>query len=137
MIINVARGQPELKVTLAPYGGGGDPPALSETRLLVYPPRPERFTQLSRRIFLGDWWDPSRTDVSHPYMGRMPVLVYPAFSEDEHGATVFRFDDKLWNRPPGRYECEVIAHGKLALAFDMDLHPYRHVAERIETEGPA
>jgi hypothetical protein len=132
MIVNICRDQPELKVTLVPQGADWGPPKLSETRLLISCLPPDRFAPLTPIVRAGEWAYP-RPEVYPPDRQALPVLVYPAFALDDDGAVVFRFDGKLWSRPPGRYEAEVVIGDRLAAMFEIDLQPYRHVVAKVET----
>jgi hypothetical protein len=131
VIIKIARGQPELKVTVVQPGQGGRLPSVEGVRLVVCPPPPSGFAQLSPIVRLGEWGYPPVEDYP-PRPHELPAIVYPAFEIDAEGAIVFRLDSHLWSRPSGRYLGRVMVGCHEAATLDIDLEPMRYIPVKAE-----
>ncbi|MDR1872007.1 MAG: hypothetical protein LBS60_08870 [Deltaproteobacteria bacterium] len=136
MIVKIYREQPELKVTLVQPGHLGRDVFLEEIKLIIEPPDPRKFAQLSPIIRLGDWGYPLPIEPYPPEHHRLPAIVYPAFDTDDEGAIIFRLDNHLWRRPSMRYVGHVMINSYEALTLDIDLEPMRYIPTKIELNAP-
>jgi len=122
-IIRLCHGQPELAIRIVQPGcNGAQIIDYKHIRLVIEAPDCG-FLLKSPVTLTGCWpghpWAPGTSgEVPH----QLPALVYPAFDTDEMGRTVFRFDDKLWQMPPGRYFGNVeFNNGTHITRLDLDL----------------
>lgn len=136
MIIPLSATQGELAVSIVEPGcSGGKILDHSIFRLVIR--RPENadcrmaFSPIIRKGCwpgMPEWIDPSlRVDI--------PTLVYPAFTTDEDGNIVFKFDSKLRQLLPGRYwGCveKQTASGWVGIrTLDIDLETTVALVERV------
>jgi hypothetical protein len=132
MIIKIYRGQPELKVTVVSDGRLVD---LAEIRLVINAPHQSLWNQLSPIVIQGPWaYPPVRPYPPEPCL--LPTIIYPAFEIDADGAIVFRLDNHLWSRQPGRYIGRVMVKSYEAVTIDLDLEPLTWIPSKIELNEP-
>ena len=131
MIIKIDRGQPELRlfVDFPP----GEEKSAAELRLHIRPPEDKHFAQLSPLIAKGEWSVPR--DNFPPDRHRWPVLIYPALGVAPEGEAVFRLDEKLWRRPPGRWLGEVWWRKWMIASMDIDCRPQRWILSGVRAAG--
>lgn len=134
MIVKICQGQPELSIRIVTPGcNGGQLINYKDIRMCIYAPKCEE-SLLSPMCFTGCW--PGH-DVE-AYNERnclppqdMPLLVYPAFTINDNGETVFRFDAKLWERR-GRYVGVIeFTDGTKITELDLDICNQPFIADRI------
>lgn len=137
-IIRICQGQPELALRIVQPGcEGGQLIEHEHIRLVIQAPHCEHRLK-SPLVFNGCWpgfTTPWRDDII-PH--EIPALIYPAFTTNEQGETVFRFDDKLYKLPPGRYFGNVeFSNGTLITKLDLDLCTIPFIIDRARvTEQP-
>jgi hypothetical protein len=131
MIISLQPGQPELRLRLTQPGPEGRRPGdPGQIRLVIRPPR-AGYVMLSPIHRHGCW--PGNEPRPERGPEDWPALVYPAFGLSEEGDLVFRFDDLLFRRPPGRYEGAVeTTHGHVLAWLDLDLQSVPFNLERAQ-----
>lgn len=104
-IIKLCYGQDELAIRLQQPGcDGRQVIGFSRYQLHICAPAPCKPCRFTKFIFTGCWlgyedWE------NKPYkpLHELPMLTYEAFDVTDDGLIVFRFDEELWRRPPGRY----------------------------------
>ena len=122
VITRICQGQPELAVRLVQPGcDGGQLIDCNNIRLVISAPSCPCLLK-SPLLFTGCWpgYDTPWEDNVRP--DELPALVYPAFDINDKGETVFRFDDKLYKMPPGRYIGSIeLNDGRRLAELDIDL----------------
>lgn len=123
-ITRICIGQSELAVRLVQPGcDGGQLIDYKHVRLVISPPCCPNPIMKSPQCFCGCWpgYKTPWTD-AHLYSQDLPSIVYPGFDTNEQGETVFRFDQKLWDLPPGRYQGSIeLTDGTQLAVLDIDL----------------
>ena len=122
-IIKICQGQPELAVRLVQPGcHGGQLVDSSNVRMVIKAPECNHLLK-SPIIMTGCW--PGYKNI--PRYGELPpheypALIYPAFTTNDKGEIIFRFDNQLYNMPPGRYIGYVeLIDGTPLVQLDLDL----------------
>jgi hypothetical protein len=130
MIVPIKDGQPELKVMLEEPGADGRRLVdWKHITLQIESPRLDAEC-LDSEIIKEGCWPGYGTGWPAPF--DWPVLFYPAFELDLDGAVIFRFDDKLWRRPPGRYIGTITWHHRPIAWLDIDLQTAKWVVASVE-----
>lgn len=121
-IIRICQGQPELALRIVQPGcGGGQLIEYERIRMVIQAPHCEHRLK-SPLVFNGCWPGFNTPWRDSPPPHELPALIYPAFDTNEYGETVFRFDDKLYALPPGRYFAFIeFTNGTLITRLDLDL----------------
>ena len=137
MIIRIRPGQPQLAVRIAEAGHEGRQLVSDQLQLVIREPEFScvRFSEWKGTPcmpgFSGYAWDTDETPSP-------PVLVYPCFEISDHGWAVFRLDDLIWRRKPGRYTGQIqFTNGYVVTTLDLDLTPGRYVADFISLADAA
>lgn len=137
-ITKICFGQSELCIRLVQPGcDGGQLVNYQDVRLVIAAPYHNHRLK-SPQLFRGCWpgFDTPWCDDVYPH--EMPALVYPAFDTNEDGDTVFRFDDKLWQLPPGRYVGTIEFNNGMRLAqLDIDLCNAPVIVDRVSVTEAA
>lgn len=132
MITKICFGQPEMAIRLVQPGcDGGQLVNWQDVRLVIAAPYCNHLLK-SPQCFRGCWpgFETPWIDSRPPH--ELPAIVYPAFETNDNGETVFRFDDKLWRMPPGRYIGTVeFNNGRLLAKLDIDLCSAPILVDRI------
>lgn len=140
-IIKIMQGQPELAVRLVSQGSNGQQLIdYKNIRLVVMPPREQRVESLlSVQNFSGFWpgHDVEKWNEQFIPPEELPILVYPAFTVDDEGKIVFRFDSKIHKRR-GRYQGIVeLNDGTILTTLDLDICNQIWVADLVTAERKA
>lgn len=140
-IIKIMQGQPELAVRLVSQGEPGQQLIdYKNIRLVVMPPREQRVEPLlSVQHFSGFWpgHDVEKWNEQFVPPEELPILVYPAFTVDDEGKIVFRFDSKIYKRR-GRYQGIVeLNDGTILTTLDLDICNQTWVADLVTAERKA
>ena len=139
MICVVKKWQPGLRIPLTLPDSGGCPLRDYEhVCLSITHPRPALGYEDSPIFREGCW--PGYWPEPHPWPWDLPALIYPPCDLDATGAVLFRFDDKLRKKPPGRY-MGIIHYRHEPLAWiDIDLRDHdwipKHPTETVVGEEP-
>lgn len=136
-IIKILRGQPSLAVRLVSQGEPGQQMVdYKNVRLVIVAPREQREESLlSVQKFTGFWpgHDTEKWNDQFVPPEETPIIVYPAFTIDEDGKIVFRFDDKIYKRR-GRYKGIIeLNDGTILTTLDLDVSTQVWVADLITT----
>jgi hypothetical protein len=118
----ILRGQPELRAVVK--GPGGEP--VRDWRrvfLAIKHPTPPPGGEDTRIVREGFW--PGFPPAPRPDQWNLPPTVYQADDLTPRLELVFRLDDELWRRPPGRYEGTIFVRGCPAAWLDIDLRDQR------------
>lgn len=121
-IIRLCRGQPELAVRIVQPGCDGGQLAHTAIQLVLRSPHCG-CPMLSPWKIKGCWpgYHGPRNYLPSPHEEQLK-LVYPAYSLDDDLNVVFRFDNKLFDLRPGRYEGLVeFRDGTEIMYLDIDL----------------
>jgi len=137
-IIKIRQGQPELRVSLVSSGCDGvQLIAVEDIRLVITSPVCECGDLVSPIINIGCKLPGCFPYPSWGYRPRCSphedgVLVYPAFDKSEDGEVIFRFDNLLWSRPPGRYVGQIeFRNGRPITTLDIDLSNEKFFIDRV------
>jgi hypothetical protein len=137
-IIKILRGQPSLAVRLVTQGAPGQQLVdYKNVRLVIMASREPRLEPpLSPQHFSGYWpgHDVESWNDQFVLPEELPLLVYPAFTVNDDGEIVFRFDDKI-NKRMGRYLGVIeLNDGTILTTLDLDICTQIWVADRVTTE---
>jgi hypothetical protein len=129
MIIKIRRGQPELRLSLVQPGRDALKLADEDLRLIISSPHCDHLLK-SPLIFEGCW--PGREHWRDNQPHDWPALCYPAWEVSDEGDVVFRFDELLFQRPPGRYIGQVEwRDGRPIARLDLDLDNSPYILDKI------
>lgn len=132
MITKICYGQSELSIRLVQPGcDGGQVVNWRDVRMVIAAPYCDHRLK-SPQVFRGCWpgFETPWSDAVYPH--ELPALVYPAFETNDEGETVFRFDDKLWRMPPGRYIGTIeFTNGTVLARLDLDLCNSPVIVDRV------
>ena len=137
-ITKICFGQSELRIRLVQPGcGGGQLVNDTDVRLVIAAPYCNHRLK-SPQLFLGCWPGFDTPWCSDALPHELPAIVYPAFTVDENGDTVFRFDGKLWQLPPGRYIGTIeFNDGRIIAKLDIDLCNDPVLLDRVSVSSAA
>lgn len=132
MITKICYGQSELSIRLVQPGcDGGQVVNWRDVRMVIAAPHCDHRLK-SPQVFRGCWpgFETPWSDAVYPH--ELPALVYTAFETNDEGETVFRFDDKLWRMPPGRYIGTIeFTNGTVLAQLDLDLCNSPVIVDRV------
>lgn len=129
MIIKIRRGQPELRLSLVQPGRDGAKLASDNLRLIISAPHCDCLLK-SPLIFEGCWPGHEIREEVPPH--EWPALCYPAWEVSDDGDVVFRLDELLFQRPPGRYIGQVEwKDGRPIARLDIDLDSGPYIIDKI------
>lgn len=102
-IVRICKNQAELAVKIVQPGcNGGQVIGHEDIFLVIKAPKcPHRYK--SPWIVEGCWPGYDGPRGCEPTPDQYPAIYYPAFNIDDEGRAVFRFDNKLYRLPQGRY----------------------------------
>lgn len=137
-IIQICRGQPELAVRLVQPGcRGGQLVDYRNIRLVIQAPTCHG-RQASHLCFKGCWPGHNTPWESRAPIQELPILVYPAFTLNGMGETVFRLDEQLWRYPSGRYIGNIeLLDGTHLSTLDIDLCNVPVIIDSITLTEPS
>ena len=130
-IIKICRGQPEIAIRLTPPDCNSTLLASDNLRLIIQAPNC-KYQLKSTLCFRGCWPGFDTPWRNHVPPHELPAIIYPSFGTNDDGETVFRFDDKLFKLPPGRYFGFVeFTNGQRITKLDLDLCNTQYLADRV------
>lgn len=131
-IIRICQGQPELAVRIVQPGCGGQLINFEDIRLVIQAPHCDCMP-CSPFIVNGCWPGyPGPFGEPACPASELPALVYPAFDTNDKGETVFKFDNRLWSLPPGRYFGNIEFNNGMAIdRLDIDLCTIPFLVDRV------
>lgn len=137
-ITRICMGQAELAIRLVQPGcDGGQLVNYEDVRLVIAAPYCSHRLK-SPQLFRGCWPGFETPWIDSPPPHELPALVYPAFETNDEGMTVFRFDDKLWKFPPGRYIGTIEFNNGMVLAkLDIDLCSAPFILDKVTVTSAA
>lgn len=137
-IVQICRGQPELAVRLVQPGcQGGQLMDYRNIRLVIQAPVCHCW-QASPLRFEGCWPGHNTPWETRPPIQELPALVYPAFTLNDKGETVFRLDEQFWRYPSGRYIGNIeLLDGTPLSTLDIDLCNVPVIIDSITLTEPS
>lgn len=131
MIIQICQNQPDLALRIAQPGCSGQQLIDYESvRMVIRAPHCPCLLK-SPIVRDGCWLynEPIRPENILPH--ELPAIVYDAFSVNDDGEIVFKFDALLWRMPPGRYIGHVeFKNGCPIVQVDIDLCSRPYIVDR-------
>lgn len=124
MILRITEGMTRLALRIKEVGGRRQVTDWQHLQLLIRPGEhgPNPCCGMGSPWFLTGCWPGKRTnvDVANPHWHfDFPTIAYDAFELDAEGRVVFRFCDRLWALPHGRYSGTVRISNRALVPYNL------------------